>query len=167
MPHSYVWHDLFICVTWLIHMCDTTHSLWSELSQQSARLCMSMCVTRLIHACDIRYLFGWHASCVCVTWLLHSCDMIHSYLWYDSSIMTGADLAICMHVYSDMCDMNNSYVCHNVSIHVTCLIGDMTNSSVWHDSFTCMIWLIFHYDRSHRSNLLTCLCKCIRTWKLT
>jgi len=21
-----VWHDSFICVTWLIHMCDTTHS---------------------------------------------------------------------------------------------------------------------------------------------
>jgi len=26
MTHSYVWHDLFICVTWLIHMCDMTHS---------------------------------------------------------------------------------------------------------------------------------------------
>jgi len=25
-PHSYVWHDSFICVTWLIHMCDMTHS---------------------------------------------------------------------------------------------------------------------------------------------
>ena len=26
MTHSYVWHDSFICVTWLIHMCDMTHS---------------------------------------------------------------------------------------------------------------------------------------------
>ena len=25
MTHSYVWHDSFICVTWLIHMCDMTH----------------------------------------------------------------------------------------------------------------------------------------------
>ena len=23
MTHSYVWHDSFICVTWLIHLCDT------------------------------------------------------------------------------------------------------------------------------------------------
>jgi len=26
MTHSCVWHDSFICVTWLIHMCDVTHS---------------------------------------------------------------------------------------------------------------------------------------------
>ena len=26
MTHSYVWHDSFICVTWLIHVCDVTHS---------------------------------------------------------------------------------------------------------------------------------------------
>jgi len=26
MTHSYVWHDSFICVTWLIHMYDMTHS---------------------------------------------------------------------------------------------------------------------------------------------
>jgi len=26
MTHSYVWHDSFICVTWLIHTCDMTHS---------------------------------------------------------------------------------------------------------------------------------------------
>ena len=26
MAFSYVWHDSFICVTWLVHMCDMTHS---------------------------------------------------------------------------------------------------------------------------------------------
>jgi len=31
MTHSYVWHDSFICVTWLIHMCDVTHSyVWHD-----------------------------------------------------------------------------------------------------------------------------------------
>ena len=24
--HSHMWHHSFVCVTWLIHMCDTTHS---------------------------------------------------------------------------------------------------------------------------------------------
>jgi len=41
MTHSYVWHDSFICVTWLIHMCDMTHS------------------------------YVWHDSFICVTWLIH------------------------------------------------------------------------------------------------
>jgi len=40
MTHSYVWHDSFICVTWLIHMCDMTHS------------------------------YVWHDSFICVTWLM-------------------------------------------------------------------------------------------------
>ena len=54
MTHSYVWHDSFICVTWLIHMCDKTRS------------------------------YVWHDSFVCVTWLIRMCDMTHSYVWHDS-----------------------------------------------------------------------------------
>ena len=31
MTHSYVWHDSFLCVTWLIPMCDMTHSyVWHD-----------------------------------------------------------------------------------------------------------------------------------------
>ena len=26
VTHSHVWHDSFLCVTWLIHICDMTHS---------------------------------------------------------------------------------------------------------------------------------------------
>ena len=44
MTHSYVWHDSFICVTWLIHLCDMTHS------------------------------YVWHGSFICVAWLIHTCD---------------------------------------------------------------------------------------------
>ena len=45
-----LWHDLFICVTWLIHMCDMSRS------------------------------YVWHDSFICVTWLIHMSDMTHSYL---------------------------------------------------------------------------------------
>jgi len=48
-----VWHDSFTCVTWLIHMCDMTHS----------------------HV--------WHDSFTCVTWLIHMCDMTNSHVWLD------------------------------------------------------------------------------------
>jgi len=31
MTYSYVWHDVFICVTWRIHMCDMTYSyVWHD-----------------------------------------------------------------------------------------------------------------------------------------
>jgi len=50
MPHSYVWHGSFICVTCLIHTCDMAHS------------------------------YVWHGSFICVTWLIHTCDVIQSYI---------------------------------------------------------------------------------------
>ena len=44
----YARHDSFICVTWLIYMCDMTHS------------------------------YTWYDdSFLCVTWLIHMCDMTH------------------------------------------------------------------------------------------
>jgi len=46
----YMWHDSLICVTWLTHMCDMTHS------------------------------YVWHDSLICVTWLTHMCDMTHPYV---------------------------------------------------------------------------------------
>ena len=78
MTHSYVWHDSFICVTWLIHMCDMTHSyVW--------------------HDSFMTHSYVWHDSFICVTWLIHMCDMTHSwlirmcdikmtysYVWHDS-----------------------------------------------------------------------------------
>jgi len=63
MTHSYVWHDSFICVTWLIHMCDKTHS------------------------------YVWHDSFICVTWLIHMCDMTHSYVWHDSVRSSNTNLS--------------------------------------------------------------------------
>jgi len=31
VTHSYVWHDSFVCVTWLIHMCDRTDVMWCDV----------------------------------------------------------------------------------------------------------------------------------------
>ena len=45
--YSCVWHDSFICVPWLIHICVMTHS----------------------YAC--------HDPFVCATWRIHMCDMTH------------------------------------------------------------------------------------------
>jgi len=56
MTHSYVWHDSFICVTWLIHTCDMTHScVWHD---------SFICVTRLSHICDMTHLRECHGTFV-------------------------------------------------------------------------------------------------------
>jgi len=86
MTHSYVWHDSFICVTWLIHMCEMIHSYVRHDSFICVTWLIHMrdvtrCVTWLIHMCDVSHSYVWHDSFVCVTWLIHTCDMTHSYVW--------------------------------------------------------------------------------------
>jgi len=113
MTHSYVWHDSFICVTWLIHMCDMTHVHVHSYASYVTWLIHSLwrnlfCATWLFYSvtCD---------SFICVTRLIHLCDMAHSF---------------CV-----ICPDNS--VWHDAFIRVTRLIysHDMTHSSVWHGSF--------------------------------
>ena len=70
---------IFICVTWLIRMCDMTHlCMWYDSFAN---------VTWLIHVCDMTDLYLWHDSFMCVTWLLRVCDVCHmtpSRVWHDS-----------------------------------------------------------------------------------
>jgi len=138
-----VWHDSFICVTRLIHMCDTTHS------------------------------YAWHDSFIFVTWLIHMCDTTYSYVWHVSFIrVTEPEFrkddrpSSCHSSYDSftyvtrrihMCDMTHSYVRHNYDSGMTAdqvaaynnreetrdflrrlmvfliHICDMTHSYVWHD----------------------------------
>jgi len=64
MTYSYVCHDPFICVTWLIHMCAMTHSYAWHVKWQ-------------VHGYDINHLFVSHTLSIYVTWLIHVCDMTH------------------------------------------------------------------------------------------
>jgi len=90
-----VWHDSFVCVTWLIHMCDMTHLyVWHD---------SSICVTRRIHMCSMYMrLFVCVRACVCVRaemyrhptfWFV--CDMTHSYMWHDWFICVMWLIPIC------------------------------------------------------------------------
>jgi len=109
-----VWHDSFIRVTWLMHMCDLTHSyVWHE---------SFICMTRP-NDWDLREFCSsgcvWHDSFIRVTWLIHMCDMTQSYLWHDLFMRSAAldvcgmphshvwrDSFICVTWLSHMCDMN-------------------------------------------------------------
>jgi len=68
---SYI-RDAFLCVTWLIHMWDMTHSYVCT----SPRWC-----TWLIYMCDMT-----HSFVFCETWVIRMCDITHSFVWHDSFI---------------------------------------------------------------------------------
>jgi len=119
MSHSYVWHDSFICVTWLIHM---THSAPCH-SHDSF-----ICATWLIHMTHSAPCHSYNLF-ICVTWLITMCDMTHPYVWHDSFI----------------CVRHDSFICATWLIHMC----DMTHSYVWRDSFTCATWHIHMCDMTH------------------
>jgi len=119
----------FICVTWLIHMCDMTHSfvlhdsfivvIWLIHMRGMAYVCM----------CDTTHSYVWHDSFICVTWLIHMCDMTHSYVSHDA--------CMCVTRLIHMRDITHSYVRHDSFIFVTRLIQmcDNTISCLWHNRF--------------------------------
>ena len=67
----------FKYVTWLIHMCDMTHShTWIRHS-------IHYTACRTIY-CNEVCLCTWHNSFICATWLIHMSDMTHSYVRHDA-----------------------------------------------------------------------------------
>jgi len=86
ITHSYMRHDSFICVTWLIDMGDMAHP------------------------------YVWRDSCICMPWLIDMCDMTHSYVWHDMCDTTHSyewhDSFICAPWLIHLCDMTISASMH-------------------------------------------------------
>jgi len=118
-----MWHGLFTCETWLIHMCHDSF------------ICT---MPRLIHMC--------HDSFICVPWIIHVCaiahlNVWHFYVWHDSFVSNMAHLYVPRHIHtchdSFIRAMTHWYVCH---WSVKCVtwpihICDKSPSYVRHDSF--------------------------------
>ena len=91
MTHSRVWHDSFLCVTWTTRdrvclLCVTW--LIRVCPGDMTHLCLLqdsfMSVTWLIYMCDKTDSCVWQDSFIRVTWLIHTCDTTHSYVWLRS-----------------------------------------------------------------------------------
>jgi len=142
ITHSYVWHDSFICVTWLIYMFDMTHlHAWHD---------SFTCVTWLIHMCDMTHSYVWQNSFICVTRLTDVCVMTHSYVWHDSSTILKWLVPIYHYIPQLMhiCDMTHPYANpqHN---HGSKNARNMTRSYMGHDSFICVPWLTHLWNMTH------------------
>ena len=162
-------------------MCDvTSHTQMSQIVYQFVAF---LCVTWLIWLCEMTCLYVWHEemtrSCVwkdsfiCVPWLIHMRDMTHSYVWHDSIMCVEwrihmCDSCICVecliHVWHD------SFVCARWLVYMCCMkkwlvhVCGRTHSYVWlihtwYDSFmcdmthSCVTWLICVCE-------MTCLYMC-------
>jgi len=69
-----VWHDSFICGTWLIHMWDMTLIYMCSVT-------LYLCGTRMISVlCDMTHSNVGHDSFICVTWRTRMWDMTHLYM---------------------------------------------------------------------------------------
>jgi len=115
-----VWHDSFICVTWLIHTCDMTHSyVWYN---------SFIFVTWHIHISDMTHSCAWHDSFIILTRLIHNFDLMHSYVWHDTSMYTSIQKK-CEFAQCRSCDIAPSHVWRDVTVW-----------SVWHDSTLKLHW---------------------------
>ena len=121
------------------HMNESWHRTpadWATLYSQ-----MELCVTWLTHMCHTTHSYVLHDSLICVTWLIRMWYMTDSYVLHDTLICvykshelfhrTMADwatshchMSICVTWLTCMCHMTHSYASHD--------------SCVLHDSFVCV-----------------------------
>jgi len=133
-----MWHNSFICVDWL-SMGDMTHShVWHDS--------IYMLYDSFSYAPWLNNL--WYDSFTYVA-CLNMWDVTRSHVWYDSiyvlhdSSTYATWLNKCVTWPIRKCNMAQS-VCGTWLMHMcdmTQYMCDMTHSHVWHDSFTCVIWL--------------------------
>jgi len=149
---SHVTHlnDLFICVTWLIDVCDKTP--W----------------------------YVWHDSSICVTWLIHMWDWIHSCVTWIHAFLcfvppqvdkqsVHQTYAPGMHTH-----MHESYLTQTAFMFLICIAPtryvllqlDMHHGYAHiNESFICVTWLIHMCDMTHSYIAPTRYAPRIRTHK--
>jgi len=162
VTHLWVWRDLFMSVTWLIHQYDSCEKT-ADTSRVFLRCVFSVCrwvlhdsftsMTWLIHVCDVTYSWLWRDSFMHVKWLIHEYDTCENTTDASRAFSRCAFSAWHRQVVSHMCS-----VCHHTcvvcviecSVCHTCVVCvvecEITHSQVWHDSFTSVTWLIHKFD---------------------
>jgi len=161
-----LWHDSFMCVAWLIHVCDEIHSwVWYD---------SFMCVTWLIHAWDtphscVRCISFMCATCLnsfstcrvkcqvtnsCVASLILICCVTHS--CFASLIL------MCCITHSDENECCNTWMSYAANENEWCntwewvlqhiLTFCVTRSNVLSNTFSCVASLILMCCVTHSHN---------------
>jgi len=70
-PWIPAWCLHYYCASWLIHICDMTHSyVWHDTFIR---------VARFVHMCALTHSYVWHDPFICVTCLIHMWDVTQSH----------------------------------------------------------------------------------------
>jgi len=154
IPHSYKWHDSFLCVTWLNHVCGTVRwCVWRDsfIYMTCLNLCVwhtsFICVTCLVHLCDVPHSHAQIPSFMCVQLMscTHIFDVHHSYVWHASFVCVTWLIQMCVTGLIQMCKSPTSFVC---------------NSYLWCTSIICVTCLshLQKYPHAH-AEIPTCTCR--------
>jgi len=160
-----------MCVIWLIHTSDKTHSPqmmrdMTHFGDYAHSIPPFIRVTRLIYVRDMTHSYVWRAPFMCATWLIHIFNMTYSPkmmrdMTHLSDYAHSIPPFICVTWVTHVCDMSDLYVQHDSSTCATWLIHmcnmthspqmicDMTHLMVWHDSLTRLTWRIHMCDMTH------------------
>jgi len=84
MTHSYVWHNSFICIIRPIHVCDVTRAVCgvpktidNDVAFIDKSFGFDTAVSEAVKVCDMTRSNVWRDSFVRAIWLIHMCDMTH------------------------------------------------------------------------------------------
>ena len=103
-------------MSWILH-------IWYE-SFMWLNVTSLICVVWLIYVCDVTHLRAWYNSFLRATWLIHVCGWTHPYVWND-----------------------HTYICRCLKWpYIYMSLFDATHSSVRHDLFLCVPWIISPCD---------------------
>jgi len=152
MTHSYMWHDAFTCLTWLIHTCATAHfgGILCRKRHNCSRPHHPCDVTQMRHVCDMTHPQVRHDSCTCVTWRIHTCDMTLWLIWL-------IHMCAMAHFGGILCRKKNKYSRPPPVTWLKCVMcvtwpinmRDITHLYVWHDAFICVTWRIHICDMTN------------------
>jgi len=137
-----------------------------------------LCVTWLIHTCDMTHSYVWHDSFLRVTWLIHTCDMIHSHVWHDAPIkidnntqITLREEAGCEVAQYPQQTWHDAHICvpwliHMCDIHepIFFLLSSLTEGTrlknIWISKFVWFSSTLFWVTGTPFTHVKTCLKFC-------
>jgi len=172
-----------LCVTWLIHMCDMTHSYvtwvmnytWCVYHITDTWKCK---LSFIRVTCDVTH------SVIRVTWLFHTCDMtpshvtwVTNYIWNTHSFVWSVtrfansfawhDSFICVTwlipMWHESRTIYDGYITLEILGSVSCVRHDLFTAQIyaWHDSPICVTWLTL---TSMRLGRVSCVFDMIKSW---
>ena len=127
-----VWHDSFICLTWLLlnvsHHCTLEDLVWVRESRTHCHefifMNLFICVTRLLFFQCVDTVSLLSISCEMCERGSHERMVTNSYVWHDSFVM--CDTVSLLSISCEMCERGS---------HELIGVCEMTHSYALHDSF--------------------------------